>query len=63
MRYHLRTLLIVLALVPLLIAGAWSRWTRFNKPKPPPDAVYRGPTEWAESQEKIHWARELYKKR
>ena len=32
MRFRLRTLMIVLAIGPLLLAGAWSVWLRMNEP-------------------------------
>jgi hypothetical protein len=35
MRYRLRTLLIVLALGPVVIAGAWWGWERFKPRRPP----------------------------
>jgi hypothetical protein len=39
MRYHLRTLLIVLALVPPLLAGAW--WFGSRLASPPREGIVR----------------------
>jgi len=36
MRFHLRTLLIVLALGPPMLAGAWIIWRASQNPHPPP---------------------------
>jgi len=42
MRYRLRTLLIVLALGPPMLAGAWLAWRRFTA-SPPPLRNLEGP--------------------
>ena len=42
MRYRLRTLLIVLALGPPLVAGLWLAFQAYRRPAPPPESFFCG---------------------